>query len=419
MAAGGGRRLESTCQVAVSARGGSVCHLRDHHDRHDRAYSELTGSIQDARGCGSYRLTVTDTDTDTVTVTVTDDRPPITGATTGGPMFRTRRSPSPDQHHDQHEHDLGLRHDLAVMNRRSALRGILGAAGVGVVGLSVGCASGSESGGTPGDAAAAGVGDTSSSSSPSSGSPTDAPDAACVDPAPGETAGPYPGDGSNGPNVLVESGVHRSDITTSFNGMTGTAEGVPMRLTMTLQDLPQGCTPGEGMAVYVWQCDREGRYSLYSEGVLDQNYLRGVQTADGAGRVEFTSIVPACYPGRWPHVHFEVYDTLASAVAGENARLTSQIALPAGMCQDVYADVPGYSASVANLAALSLETDMVFADGWDTQMPTVTGSPEAGYEVAITIGVASREDNAETGPGGPGGSRGPDGQAPPPRPGTL
>ena len=33
---------------------------------------------------------------------------------------------------------------------------------------------------------------------------------------PEETAGPFPGDGSNGPNVLTESGVVRSDITASF-----------------------------------------------------------------------------------------------------------------------------------------------------------------------------------------------------------
>lgn len=33
---------------------------------------------------------------------------------------------------------------------------------------------------------------------------------------PDETAGPYPGDGSNGPNVLTESGIVRSDIRPGF-----------------------------------------------------------------------------------------------------------------------------------------------------------------------------------------------------------
>ena len=194
-------------------------------------------------------------------------------------MFRSRRS-QPDAHaagadHGVHEHDLGLGHDLAVMNRRAALRGLFGVAGVGAVGLAVGCTTEPGPGSTTAGATTA-------------GSTTTAATAAdeCVAAAPGETAGPYPGDGSNGPNVLIESGVHRSDITSSFGGMTGTAEGVPMHLTMDLQDLTNNCAAGAGMAVYVWQCDREGRYSLYSEGITDQNYLRGVQTADESGRVE-------------------------------------------------------------------------------------------------------------------------------------
>ncbi|EYT62789.1 dioxygenase, partial [Dietzia sp. UCD-THP] len=307
-------------------------------------------------------------------------------------MFSYRRSRSTDTPDDAvHEHDLGLGHDLAVMNRRAALRGILGAAGVGAVGLTVGCATDQ----TPTSSATSST--TSAGSSGVSGA-----GAECVEAAPGETAGPYPGDGSNGPNVLIESGVHRSDITSSFGGMTGTAEGVPMRLTVDLQDLTRECAPGAGMAVYLWHCDREGRYSLYSEGVTDQNYLRGVQTADESGRVEFTSIFPACYSGRWPHLHFEVYDTLASAVAGENARLTSQIALPEAESDAVYAYDSGYTASIRNMAGVSLESDMVFSDGWDAQMPEVVGSPEDGYEVTITIGVAAAEDNAAGGSGGPG-----------------
>lgn len=317
-------------------------------------------------------------------------------------MFRFNRSRSDSVAavEEVHEHDLGLGHDLAVMNRRAALRGLLGAAGVGAVGLTVGCAAD----GTTSAAA--------SSTTGASGTTAATTDAACVEAAPGETAGPYPGDGSNGPNVLIESGVHRSDITSSFGGATGVAEGVPMHLTIDLQDLTNNCAAGAGMAVYLWQCDREGRYSLYSDGVTEENYLRGVQTANDAGRVEFTSIVSGTYAGRWPHLHFEVYDTLAAAVAGENARLTSQIALPQDMADATYAYDAGYSASITNIAQLSLETDGIFSDGWDTQMPTVTGAPETGYDVAITIGVAAKEDN-QASMSGPGGMGGPGGGMPP------
>ena len=106
---------------------------------------------------------------------------------------------------------------------------------------------------------------------------------------------------------LTESGIVRSDIRSSFGSSSGTAEGVPLPVELTVVDTANDCEPMAGAAVYLWHCDREGRYSLYSEGATDQNYLRGVQEADANGRVAFTSIFPAAYSGRWPHIHFEVY----------------------------------------------------------------------------------------------------------------
>ncbi|NKX88073.1 dioxygenase family protein [Nocardia coubleae] len=264
------------------------------------------------------------------------------------------------------EHDLGLGHDLRVMSRRRIL-GVLGAAGVAAV--AAGCAAGEETGATTTEAS------TTTTATPAA--------------APQETAGPYPGDGSNGPNVLIESGVVRSDLTTSFGAYSGAAQGIPMSLTLTVHDLVRGGA-GAGMAVYVWHCDREGRYSLYSDGVTDQNYLRGVQVADDAGVVEFTSIFPACYAGRWPHIHFEVYDSLTTAVAGENARLTSQIALPQDSCETVFAADAGYAASTKNMSAVSLSSDNVFGDGWDAELATVSGTPVTSMAVSLTIGVGEK-----------------------------
>lgn len=61
---------------------------------------------------------------------------------------RTRRSRSRSRTTEPEalEHDLGPGHDLAVMNRRTELHGLFGAAGIGVVGLAVGCATDSGSG---------------------------------------------------------------------------------------------------------------------------------------------------------------------------------------------------------------------------------------------------------------------------------
>ncbi len=286
----------------------------------------------------------------------------------------------------QHDHDRGLELDLpTLMNRRRALQ-VLGGAGLGAGLLAVvGCGSSSSSGATTTTAGASAS--TSTSPSSTSTSTTEATSTAAVTEIPEETAGPYPGDGSNGPDVLTESGVVRSDITTSFGDLSGTAAGVPLTIKLKVLDVAAGATPKEGAAVYLWSCDAEGRYSLYSKGVTDQNYLRGVQAADADGWVTFTSIFPACYDGRWPHLHFEVYESVADAANVENKIATSQMALPQDVCEKVYADTGRYPSSATNLARVKLTTDMVFKDSWETELGTLTGDPSSGYEAQLNVGV--------------------------------
>ncbi|MFF3345906.1 intradiol ring-cleavage dioxygenase [Streptomyces sp. NPDC002779] len=269
-----------------------------------------------------------------------------------------------------HEHDRGLSYDLPVLARRRMIRLMTGA---GLIPL-VGCSAEDDTSASPAAASSA-------------GSPSAASSAECAV-IPEETAGPYPGDGSNGVNVLKESGVVRGDITSSFGDSAGgTAEGVPLTITLTVVDAASGCgTPKAGAAVYLWHCDRDGNYSLYSEGVTEENYLRGVQETDDEGRVTFTSIFPACYTARWPHIHFEVYGSLADAVSATSVTSTSQLALPQDVCEAVYA-TDGYSRSVANLSQLSIETDNIFSDGHDQQLATVTGSTGKGYTATLTIPV--------------------------------
>ena len=138
----------------------------------------------------------------------------------------------------------------------------------------------------------------------------------------------------------------------------------------------------------MWHCDRPGRYSLYSSGVTNQNYLRGVQAADASGRVSFTTIFPGCYSGRWPHIHFEVFPSVSAATSVGNKVATSQIALPKDTCDAVYATA-GYESSVRNLAQVSLATDNVFSDGSALELATVTGSAAGGYTASLTVAVAA------------------------------
>ena len=266
------------------------------------------------------------------------------------------------------EHDLGLAYDLRTLSRRRALTLF---AGVGLATL-VGCA--------PDEDAPA----TGSTAAPST--PTGSATSANCEEIPEETTGPYPGDGSNGPNVLTESGIVRSDIRSSFGSSSGTADGVPLTVTLSLLDQANGCAALSGAAVYLWHCDREGRYSLYSDGVTDENYLRGVQEADADGQVTFTTIFPACYSGRWPHIHFEVYPSLAEATSAGNVMATSQLALPEDVCDLVYA-TDGYEQSVDNKARTSLDSDMVFSDGVDQQLADVNGDVDSGYTATLALAV--------------------------------
>jgi protocatechuate 3,4-dioxygenase beta subunit len=296
-----------------------------------------------------------------------------------------------DQNSDHDErHDLGLAFDLGEFNRRGALP---------VVASSVGTVAGIDRrhllkialvGGVAG-IATLGFRRTAQAQTVAAG---------CVV-IPEETAGPYPGDGTNGPNVLTATGVVRSDITTSFAGLNGTAPGVPLSVTLTILDAAT-CAPAKGYAVYLWHADQLGRYSLYSAGATNQNYLRGVQETDAAGTVTFKTIFPGCYDGRWPHIHFEVYPSLAAAGDATKRIATSQLAMPIAACEQAYT-APGYTASPANLAKVSLATDGVFGDdGGVHELPTMSGSVATGFLGALSVTVSNTVKASGGGLGGPG-----------------
>lgn len=257
----------------------------------------------------------------------------------------------------KHDDQGGLHRDLLTLNRRQVLGLLAGGAGV----ITLGCGG-------------------------SDDPPIDPPggDGGTCRRIPAETPGPFPGDGTNGQNVLDRAGIVRSDIRPSFAGATAVADGVVLTMTLVIVDAAT-CTPLAGRAVYVWHPDRNGDYSMYSPAIANENYLRGVQISDAAGRVTFTTIFPGCYPGRWPHVHFEVFAT-ASPTNGTTAIAISQLALPPAACDDVYATA-GYETSATNRAGLTLEGDFVFEGSNGLQTATVSGAAGAGT-LAASLEVA-------------------------------
>ena len=276
----------------------------------------------------------------------------------------------PLPHPDEPVFDQGLQFDIETLLDR---RRVLKLFGYGAISLGLAAC-------VPGASA-------SPSSTATGASPFPSPESCDV--IPEETAGPFPGDGSNGPDILGESGVVRSDIRSSFGSSTATAAGVPLTIRIQVQDSANGCAPLAGAAVYLWHCTRDGEYSMYGQSIANENFLRGVQAAGDDGIVAFESVFPGCYPSRWPHIHFEVYPSLEAATDVSNKIATSQIALPEAICAEVYATA-GYEQSVQSLAGLSLERDMVFGeDGGAQQLGTISGSLAGGLTVELAVPVSA------------------------------
>jgi protocatechuate 3,4-dioxygenase beta subunit len=212
---------------------------------------------------------------------------------------------------------------------------------------------------------------------------------------PRETSGPFPADGTNSRdgatvNVLDKSGIIRTDMRPSFGGAMDVADGVPLMLEVRLVDVTKACAPLANHLVYFWQCDAAGSYSLYERP--DSNNLRGAALSDGDGVVRMTSIVPGCYSGRWPHIHFEVFANAGKAANGDDSLLVSQFALPKALCDAVYAAHAAYAGSAAKLAELTLEGDGIFANNTAEQLAaqtlTVDGDAASGYRARSGVGLA-------------------------------
>ncbi len=282
------------------------------------------------------------------------------------------------------DHDRGLEFDVRTLVARRSALGLLGGAGLAAL---AGCTDGSP--GTAVGSSAATTGSTTSPVSPSGTATGTASGTPAVDTqVPAETAGPFPGDGSNGQDVLDDTGIVRKDLRSSIGTSTTTATGVPLTVNLTVLDAANGYGAMPGVAVYAWHCDAQGRYSMYSPGVEDENYLRGVQPTDASGTATFTTVFPGCYQGRWPHIHFEVYRSTAEATSDGQIVRTSQLALPQTACEAVYGDTATYPGSADSLSRTSLTQDMVFGDdGGIHQLATVTGDASSGYVANLTVGV--------------------------------
>jgi protocatechuate 3,4-dioxygenase beta subunit len=164
-------------------------------------------------------------------------------------------------------------------------------------------------------------------------------------------------------------------------------QGVPLQLGIRLTT--RDATAVSDATVEIWQCDALGRYSGFpppddsavvtadtaprGEYLADQPFLRGRQTTDAAGMVEFHTIYPGWYPGRTVHIHLMVHRGLTT--------LTSQLYFPDDLnahvlSQAPYAERPGRDTTNAN--------DEIFTTCGDPALVDVAADGD-GFQAAICL----------------------------------
>jgi protocatechuate 3,4-dioxygenase beta subunit len=143
--------------------------------------------------------------------------------------------------------------------------------------------------------------------------------------------------------------------------------------------------------VEIWQCDALGRYSGFpppdsskvvttataprAEYLPGDTFLRGRQTTDAAGMVEFRTIYPGWYPGRTVHLHL--------IVRTSGAVLTSQLYFPDDindtvLASEPYAQRPGRDTTN--------DTDTILPTGGDPAILDVVPAG-GGHRAAICLVV--------------------------------
>lgn len=185
-----------------------------------------------------------------------------------------------------------------------------------------------------------------------------------VDPcekAPRETAGPF--------RIKSPSELVRSNIVVD-------RKGIALVTALTVRDSRNHCRPMEGVLVDIWYCDKDGNYSEYQDHRQD-SFLRGRQSTDSYGRVEFVGIYPGWYRGRAPHIHVEVLDK------NERSLWITQIAFPEAISNEVYAST-GYRGP----SKTTNKGDGVFRNSLEANMAEeLSGNIHDGYVVKKTIVV--------------------------------
>lgn len=190
---------------------------------------------------------------------------------------------------------------------------------------------------------------------------------------PAQIEGPY----------FVDERLNRSDIRTDPSDGS-VKPGMPLQLTLRVFQISNAaCTPLANAIVDIWHCDAQGIYSDVSDpsfNTVGKEFLRGYQTTDENGTVQFTTIYPGWYPGRAVHIHFKVRTTIAS---NQHYEFTSQLYFDDAITDRIHAQVPYTGQGQRDRRNAK---DWIYRNGGEQLLLPLTDT-DSGYTTTFDIGL--------------------------------
>ena len=147
----------------------------------------------------------------------------------------------------------------------------------------------------------------------------------------------------------IDKNIIRSDIREN-------QPGVPLELELQIVNANASCRPVKGAVVSIWHCNAEGEYSGYlfndPNKVPDmdtvnelghvqekdtERFLRGAQVTDADGKVRFQTIVPGWYTPRAAHIHLRAF-------MNDQTMITTQLYFPQSLLNIIQSTQDPYKA---------------------------------------------------------------------------
>lgn len=222
--------------------------------------------------------------------------------------------------------------------------------------------------------------------------------------------------------------------------MTESQPGVPLYVDIQIID-SNTCSPLPNVALDFWHCNATGVYSGVvgngngnpdDKANINATFLRGVQSTDAQGVVQFQSIVPGHYMGRTNHVHILAHTEGHWSLLANNTITGGNTSAHVGQLffdQDLLSLVEATSAYSSNTQQITLnKDDMIMSEEAAVIDPVMEyvllgDKIEDGIFAWISMGInATANDSVHAavnygesgGVANPDGGMGPGGMGPPP-----